>query len=818
MDRYICIHAHFYQPPRENPWLEAVEGQESARPYHDWNERITAECYAPNTAARILDAQGRIRQIINNYSRISFNFGPTLLSWMAESERETCQRIIDSDRDSQKRFSGHGSALAQGYNHMILPLANQRDKETQIRWGIRDFVHRFGRTPEGMWLPETAVDVETLEVLARHGIRFTILAPHQAARVRRMGSRAWKDLSGGRIDPSRSYLARLPSGQKISLFFYDGPISQAVAFEKLLDNGHHFVERLRNGFSAKRTWPQLVHIATDGETYGHHHKYGEMALSYALEKIESEAVARLTNYGEFLEKFPPGHEVQIVENTSWSCMHGVGRWQEDCGCNFGREGWNQQWRRPLRTALNSLRDHTAALFEQQASAFLRDPWAARNDYIEVVLDRSPETVRGFLGKHSRRELKQDEIVTVLKLLEMQRHAMLMFTSCGWFFEEISGIETAQVLLYSGRVIQLAHEVSGVNLEPDFLRLLAEARSNIPEMGDGAQVYQRLVKPAFADLCKVSAHFAISSVFNGAQEHPRFCYEFSIQDSRRADSGPASLAVGQAHVTSKITRESRDIGYAVIHFGDHVLQAGVRDATTTGTHNLASAEAVEAFSRGDVPQTLRLLDQNFNGMQYSLRSLFHDEQKRILSIILGKTLSDAEAAYHAIYERHGTLLRFLREMDQPVPEVLRNTAEFVLNRDLRHTLESDPVDAVRVSMLMELTKREGAQPNAEGLSYAASNALNRIMQQLRQEPHKRALLENANVLSGLFRLFPFPVNFWQAQNIFYSLLNSVYPVFSGQSDAGSHAWVECFLSLGEKLMVAVPVHEPRLELANMEVSS
>ncbi|HLY98666.1 MAG TPA: glycoside hydrolase, partial [Candidatus Angelobacter sp.] len=229
MDRYICIHAHFYQPPRENPWLEAVEGQESARPYHDWNERITAECYAPNTAARILDTQGRIRQIINNYSRISFNFGPTLLSWMAESERETYQRIVDSERDSQQRFSGHGSAIAQAYNHIILPLASQRDKETQVQWGIRDFVHRFGRAPEGMWLPETAVDTETLETLARHGIRFTILAPHQAARVRRMGGRAWKDLSGGRIDPSRAYLARLPSGNKISLFFYDGPISQAVA-------------------------------------------------------------------------------------------------------------------------------------------------------------------------------------------------------------------------------------------------------------------------------------------------------------------------------------------------------------------------------------------------------------------------------------------------------------------------------------------------------------------------------------------------------------------------------------------------------------
>ena len=436
MNRFICIHAHFYQPPRENPWLEAVERQDSAYPYHDWDERITAECYAPNAASRILDNKSLISEIVNNYSRISFNFGPTLLSWLEHNEPETYCSIIDSDRESQKRFSGHGSAIAQGYNHAILPLANSRDKHTQILWGIRDFQRRFGRHPEGLWLPETAVDLETLDMLAELGIKFTILAPRQAGKARKLGGRAWKDVSGGRIDPTRAYLQKLPSGRKINLFFYDGPISQAVAFEKLLNSGEQFATRLQSGFSDARQWPQLMHIATDGETYGHHHRYGDMAMDYSLNHIQSQANVRLSNYGEFLEKFPPTHEVQIIENTAWSCSHGIERWRSDCGCNSGRAGWDQKWRGPLRTALDYLRDRAADLFEHYGSELLNDPWKARNDYIDVILDRSPESLWIFFEKYSKLQLKTDETVTALKLLELQRHAMLMYTSCGWFFDEL----------------------------------------------------------------------------------------------------------------------------------------------------------------------------------------------------------------------------------------------------------------------------------------------------------------------------------------------------------------------------------------------
>ncbi len=394
---YICIHNHFYQPPRENPWLEAVELQDSAYPYHDWNERITAECYAPNGASRILDAENRIRQIVNNYGATSFNFGPTLLSWLRSSAPQVYQLILDADRQSQERFSGHGSAIAQAYNHMILPLANSRDKSTQILWGIQDFQHRFGRKPEGMWLPETAVDLESLDLMAQQGIKFTILAPRQAARVRRIGGRTWNDVQGEKIDPTRAYRCRLSGRRSIALFFYDGPISRAVAFEGVLDNGERLAERLLGAFSESRDWPELVHIATDGETYGHHHAHGEMALSYALDHIESKQLAEITNYGEFLERHPPTHDVEIIENSSWSCIHGIERWKSDCGCNSGRQGWNQAWRAPLRQALDGLRDGVTQCFEARGGELFKDPWAARNDYIQVVLDRSPASVSGFLA-------------------------------------------------------------------------------------------------------------------------------------------------------------------------------------------------------------------------------------------------------------------------------------------------------------------------------------------------------------------------------------------------------------------------------------
>ncbi|HEY7511185.1 MAG TPA: DUF3536 domain-containing protein, partial [Vicinamibacteria bacterium] len=447
--RYVCVHGHFYQPPRENPWLEAIERQDSAHPYHDWNERITAECYGPNALSRILDGD-RIVRIVNNYARISFNCGPTLLSWMESDAPEVYRGIQDADRESAQRFGGHGSAMAQPYNHMILPLANARDRVTQVRWGLADFRRRFGREPEGMWLPETAVDVASLEVLAEHGIRFTVLAPSQAARVRGKGDTEWEDVANGGVDPTRPYEVPLPSGRAMVVFFYDGPISRAVAFERLLHRGEDFAARLLDGFTEARAWPQLVHIATDGETYGHHHRFGDMALAYALHRLETAAEVELTNYGQYLARHPPACQAEVRENTSWSCAHGIERWRSDCGCNSGREGWNQAWRGPLRAAFDWLRDALGAPFEARLGELLHDPWRARDDYVELLLDRSAENRERFLAVHGRRELEGEAAVCAVKLLEMQRHLMLMYTSCGWFFDDLSGIETVQVMQYAAR--------------------------------------------------------------------------------------------------------------------------------------------------------------------------------------------------------------------------------------------------------------------------------------------------------------------------------------------------------------------------------
>ena len=664
---YVCLHAHFYQPPRENPWLEAIELQDSAYPYHDWNERVTAECYAPNSASRILDADNRIVDIVNNYSLISFNFGPTVLSWLQDSAPQVYQSILQADRESSARFSGHGSALAQAYNHMIMPLANSRDKRTQVIWGLRDFEYRFGRKPEGMWLPETAVDLETLEILADQGIRFTVLAPRQARRVRKISARNWRDVNDERVDPTMVYRLRLPSRRNINLFFYDGPISRAVAFEGLLDNGERFAQRLLSGFSEERGWPELVHIATDGETYGHHHRYGEMALTYALDYIQKNDKADLTNYAEYLERHPPTHEVEIFENSSWSCIHGIERWRSDCGCNAGHAGWNQAWRGPLRNALDWLRDTLAPRYEEKAREFLKDPWAARDEYIDVVLNRHAENLAGFLSRHATRDLSEPERVVTLKLLELQRHLMLMYTSCGWFFDELSGIETVQVIQYACRAVQLAAKVLGTNVEDEFLAALAQAKSNIPEHGDGANIYRKFASPAAVDLEKLAAHYAISSLFKPYEDHARiYCYSVDRVDQHYQEAGRMKLDVGRARFISEITHESEEFVFGVLHFDDHNLTCGIRVYHDEESYQKVVEDITAAFSKADIPEILRVMDRNL-GSAYSLKSLFRDDRRAILEQILKPSLEDAESAYRQIYERHVPLANFLRDLGVPLAE-------------------------------------------------------------------------------------------------------------------------------------------------------
>ena len=802
--KHICVHGHFYQPPRENPSLEYVELQESAYPYHDWNERITAECYAPNAASRIMDAQERIASITNNYSKISFDFGPTLLSWLQEHAPDVYPSIVEADRGSVKVFAGHGSAVAQAYNHMIMPLANSRDKRTQVLWGLRDFEHRFNRAPEGMWLPETAVDLETLDLLVEFGMKFTILAPRQASRVRKLGTRSWKDVSGERIDPTRAYLVKLSSRRSLALFFYDGPISKAVAFEGLLDNGQHFAERMMSGFSEDRTWPQLVHIATDGESYGHHHHFGEMALSYALDHIESNNFAKLTNYGEFLAQYPPTHQVEIFENSSWSCVHGVERWRANCGCNSGgHSDWNQEWRKPLRNAMDWLREQLASLYEDKGQELFKDPWSARDEYIQVILNRSSENVDCFLEKSAGRELSEADKVTALKLLEMQRHAMLMYTSCGWFFDELSGIETVQVIHYAGRAMQLAMEVFGNSgLESSFLAKLSEAKSNLAEHQDGANIYEKFVKPAVVDIPRLAAHYAIRSAFEDYGDRANiYSYVAERQHFKRAESGKMKLVTGQGRFTSRITRESATLAFGVLHLGDHNVSGGVREGV--GDEELATIteDLHAAFARADAPEVLALLQRCFEKNIYSLKSLFRDDQRRIIDIILGTELAEAEATLLHQYEQEAPLMHFLADLHVEQPKLLRTLAEFALNNRLREALRNDNVAPERIDALLQEVRIMQVPLDTATLEFVVRRQTEKKARDFWTDPKDMGNLQRLETAVHLARQLPFRVNLWKVQNLCAQQMNGTLAAVRAEAEKGdetARTWIGHITSLAEEL--------------------
>lgn len=807
MNRFVCIHGHFYQPPRENPWLDEVEIQDSAYPYHDWNERVTAECYARNADARILDANRKISDIVNNYSRISFNFGPTLLSWMERKSPDVYAAILEADRLSQKNFAGHGSAIAQVYNHIIMPLANTRDKRTQIVWGIKDFEHRFKRKPEGMWLAETAVDLESLDIMAECGIKFTILAPNQAKRVKELNQdMLWRDVGDQRIDPRNAYRCYLPSGRHIHIFFYDGPIAQGVAFEGLLNNGEYFARRLAKEFNTNSPHAQVMNIATDGETYGHHHKFGDMALAYCLRYLQSSQLADLTIYGEFLEKFPVRYEVQINEFSSWSCAHGVERWRSDCGCSTGGPGgWNQKWRAPLRDALDWLRDQMAPLYEQHIGAYTNDPWQLREEYIDLILDHSPASMDRFFSRLVQREISLDERTKVLKLLEMQFHSLLMYTSCGWFFNDVSGIESVQILQYAARAIQLAKEATGQDLESGFLAKLEQAVSNIPEMANGAHIYRQFVRPAVVDLIRVGAHYALTSLFESYAQKTRM-YSYTVQKDRYMfkEAGRLKLAIGSVRVSSNITLEKADIQFAVLHLGDHNFIGGV-DYLKPEDFPAMQARIQAAFAQSNTPEVIALIHQYFGSHNYSLWHLFKQEQQNILNQVLKSTMDDIEGSFRQIYEHHYPLMQIKNDIRLPLPRMLTTVVEFILNRDLTALLETDDFDIERLRQLVDEVKRWSFKRDQAEFSFLASRRVSTMMLRLQQYPEDVAFMEKIAFCLEILNQLHLELDLWKAQNIYFDLGRTVFKDIAGQasSDPLAARWVAAFSRLGGVLEIHVP---------------
>lgn len=798
-NKYICIHGHFYQPPRENAWLEVIEIQDSAHPYHDWNERVSAECYAPNTASRILDKVGGvIKNITNNYARISFNFGPTLLSWMEHYDKETYQAVLEADAESVSRFGGHGSAMAQVFNHMILPLANRRDKETQVIWGIRDFEMRFKRKPEGMWLAETAVDTESLEVLAEQGILFTVLAPRQAKAVRRMGDADWREVNDQSVDTRKAYRCNLPSGRSINLFFYDGDVSQGVAFNGLLFDGKRFADRLLEGFDANDPAPQLVHIATDGETYGHHHKSGDMALAFCLDQIDQWTDVELTNYGQFLALFPPDHEAQIIDNSSWSCVHGIERWRSNCGCNSGKPGFTQTWRGPLREALDWLRDTLIEIFESEGHKIFPDPWKARNEYIQVINKRSETAANMFLQEFA---VPEADVNKALRLLEMQRHAMLMYTSCGWFFDELSGIETVQVIQYACRAVQLSKQLTDRVLEGEFLNRLEKAPSNLPAYKDGVGVYKKLVIPSKVNLSRVGMHYAVSSIFEDEPENlPLFNYQATNEFFVKKEAGEQKLVIGIAKIRSLVTRSEKRFSFAVIYLGKHDLIGNLSLTIELDKFSSMQFRMIDAFEDGRLGDVITLMQTYFGPDKYSIWSLFKEEKRKILDMIARQGLSDIEMSLRRTYNRDYPLVNALANNDIPIPNAYRTTFEYILNADLIKCFGPDRISIKALERIAAEMKRWSLK--IEDPKTVERSAGESIYHEIRRIAAER---ENVRRIQRLNRLFPILQEFelepilYRSQNLFFEISMENRDRKPGEL---SLEWLQQFTALGENLGVKV----------------
>ncbi len=777
MARLLCLHGHFYQPPRENPWIEEIEVQDSADPFHDWNERIAAECYGPNGFARRKRADDRIVDIVNTYRYLSFNFGPTLLAWLERCRPDVYARVLEADARSVEE-RGHGNALAQGYGHAILPLASPRDRLTQIRWGLADFRHRFQRDPEGFWLPETAADTPTLAALAAEGIRFTVLSPFQARRVRPPGGE-WQDATGARFDPTRPYRVRAED-RELAVFFYDGHIARDPAFGGALSSPEALLARLEGGYDPARRHDEVLAVAFDGETLGHHKKGADEVLAAALRRLAGAGEPRLVNLGQALALSPPEWEAEIAEGSSWSCAHGLERWRSDCGCQVGAEpGWTQAWRAPLLAALEGLRDRLAELYERELSPIVPDPWHARDAYVEVVLDPERRDAEGFLRREARRALSREETVKALRLLELARSALLMFTSCGWFFAELSGLETVQVLKYAARAIQLAREATGVDLEPAFENALARAPSNVAQHGDGRRVYEALVKPSVVTLDGVAAHLAIASAVRETPGEGRvFRYAYRLEGRRSAQSGPAALTLGRMSLESAATGEALDVLYCVLHLGAADFRCGL--TPYRGPDQQAEAEAA-LFAKLDqvsFHRVLREIDRRFPGRDYGLRDLFLDERRQVARALIDGTLRRYEERYREIFDDNRRLMEFLRELDSPIPGPLRVAADVTLTARLRDLMrraragELGLEDAeAELREVVTLGQRLGARPwlapvrrDVEGL------VLDRLAAVAAGTAPATRAGEAAGILAVAERL-GLRLDLWQAQNRFWAWTGS-----------------------------------------------
>lgn len=827
-DIFLTIHGHFYQPPRENPWLEAIELQDSALPFHDWNERINKECYNPNSISKIVDNRNRILDVVNNYEHMSFNFGPTLLSWMEHFAPLTYERIIKADIESVSEHSGHGNAMAQVYNHIIMPLANGNDKQTQIKWGIRDFEYRFGRKPEGMWLAETAVDDETLKFLEENGIKFTVLSPYQALKFRQEGDKDWQDVSWGNIDPARSYRYYIKSapGKFIDLFFYDGAISRSVAFDELLKDGNKFIKRLKEGISDCRDYPQLINIATDGESYGHHTKFGDMALSYVLKIRAKDEGFKITNYAEYLDKYRSNCEVDIKQASSWSCFHGVGRWKEDCGCSTGgHPGWNQKWRKPLRDALDYLRDELIVVFENEGQKYFDNVWNVRNKYINVILDRNEMNVKKFQQENFKPDLTDDDKVHAMELLEIQRQAMLMYTSCGWFFSEISGIETVQIMKYAARAMQLAARFTSKNLEEKFLEILSQAKSNIPEFGTGKDIFERFVKPSIITVKQIATLWALSSLYQDFEDEENvYCYTITRKAYKKVQKNSSTFIVGHIEIQSKITLQKSNVMFALMQYAGGDFHCTIKEYSDDAEFNRIKNDLIKIYTMNTLTEIIRALDEYFGKEYFTLKDIFIEERRKILQILLKGKLEKFSQTYQEMYDEGKGSIYHLQGLGLSIPDEFKISAEYALSHKFNDIVVHSG-GFVEDDLIQQATDINFEAKKIDiKLDKSPSNLVfsKKILQNINRLVHSFEI-QQADVVLEIFdnvRKLELNVDIAEAQNIYFTkIYHRIGDIIASEAfknkKSSNKRFVEMLLDIGENLNINTEFYKRKLDKALLQ---
>jgi len=698
----LILHGHFYQPPRENPLVDIIPQQPSAKPHADWNERIYDDCYRANAFSRYLDGYGHIRAIVNNYEYISFNFGPTLLNWLEQYHKATYRKIIDADKKSLERL-GHGNAIAQAYNHTILPLANRDDAETQIIWGIQDFIHRFDRSPEGIWLPETAVNKMVVDLLHDAGITFVILSPWQCAKVEtENGSHI--DVDGNTVPYDTPFLIEGESGNTISAFFYHPQLASSISFGHMLRDADSMYGALEHIVQNDR--PRLLHTATDGEIYGHHEPFGDMALAALIRKVHEKDRFEFSNYATYLETHPATrgailHDGEEKKGTSWSCAHGVSRWYKDCGCHTGGEdSWNQRWRTPLRDAFATLGSAVDEIFAVKIGELFDqkvDPKDLLHDYSSVLSKQ--EDITSFI---ERWEHKTDMIIAdhrmLAELLEGQKYKHYTFTSCGWFFSDLSGIEPRQNIHYAVRAMELYQRFTDKNLQQEVLPLLAEAKSNKRHVGSGRSIAKSYMTGVGGE-AEAGAYFLMNKNFARAEDQKTRYGKYRLTAYKAMEDGSYLFEVLD---TSTLRQDTLRMEVGTEPENGYLVEMEITDDST-------GDKRTHTFSSAHIP--VKMLDEVYTWIDRSLSRITDDQLEHIAHDIRHYSLlikNGRTAPSETLYiENMGTCLRALRSIFT-TPDTL----------PWEHKRES-------ISHLLGFIKRKGRQKEYEIVQTIFSNELVRV---------------------------------------------------------------------------------------------